>query len=842
MDSRRDFMAKLALLPTAAMWEGLLPSINKAVAIAPEPGSTFLDAEHVVILMQENRSFDHCFGSLRGVRGFNDPRAIVLPNENPVWVQTNDAGASYAPFRLNIHETNATWLGSLPHSWTDQVDARNGGRCDRWLQAKVSGHQEHSHIPLTLGYYNRDDLPFYYALADAFTICDQNFCSSLTGTTPNRLYLWTGTIRAKQDPASWANVLNSDVTYKSEVNWTTFPERLEEHGISWKVYQNELSVDTGLRDEAEAWLANFTDNPLEWFTQYGVRYAEGHRDYLQQFSKALAEEVATLESRLNKEEFSDEQRNSLSKKNLQLAATNEEMKRWSAANFQKLPLRNQKIHARAFSTNREDPDYHKLAELNYHDGERLRRILIPKGDVLQAFRRDVDKGNLPTISWLVAPERFSDHPGSAWYGAWYLSQVLEILTQRPEVWKKTVFILTYDENDGYFDHVPPFVPPHPTEPETGKVSADIDPALEFVEMKQELTRKPREEARESPIGLGYRVPMIIASPWSRGGCVCSEIFDHTSVLQFLEALLRHKTGKNIQETNISQWRRTICGDLTSAFRSAQLQDHLTLPFHQRDELFQSIHRSQFLAPPAEYAELTAAEVTSLRRTPNSVDVLPQQEPGTRPSAPLFYELAVDGSQDRDRDTFTITFEARNQRFGNKSLGAPFVVYARHENSDVQIRNYAVAAGDRLEDAWSLERSENGQYDVSVHGPNGFFRHFQGDANDPLLDFVFREVVPSAGNSIRIFIELQLLNHSKRALAITLVDNSYGRPITNNTVNPDEHRMLVIDTAASNQWYDFSILAEGYPQFEKRYAGRIETGNWGNSDPAMGRVVPKAQAQ
>src|SRR5690348_173755 len=176
MDSRRDFLKKTAFLAAGAGFAGALPaSIQKAFAIDPPSGSTYLDAEHVVILMQENRSFDHSYGTLRGVRGFNDPRALKLADGNPVWVQTNDAGQSYSPFRLNIKDTNATWMGCLPHSWTDQVDARNGGRYDKWLQAKRSGEKRFADMPLTMGYYNREDIPFYYAMADAFTICDQHF-------------------------------------------------------------------------------------------------------------------------------------------------------------------------------------------------------------------------------------------------------------------------------------------------------------------------------------------------------------------------------------------------------------------------------------------------------------------------------------------------------------------------------------------------------------------------------------------------------------------------------------------------------------------------------------------
>src|SRR5277367_3818661 len=152
--TRRDFFRQTgALAGGSKIVSALLASIERAAAINPPEGSSFLDAEHVVILMQENRSFDHAFGTLQGVRGFNDPRAITLPDGNPVWVQTNAAGERYAPFRLDIKNTKATWMGSLPHTWADQVDARNHGRCDRWLQAKPSGQREYAAMPLTLGYY-----------------------------------------------------------------------------------------------------------------------------------------------------------------------------------------------------------------------------------------------------------------------------------------------------------------------------------------------------------------------------------------------------------------------------------------------------------------------------------------------------------------------------------------------------------------------------------------------------------------------------------------------------------------------------------------------------------------
>ncbi len=158
--SRRDFLKIAAMLSGAAGVSGFVPdSIRRAFAIEPEPGSTYRDAEHIVILMQENRSFDHALGTLQGVRGFNDPRAIRLANGNSVFVQTDAAGKSYAPWRLDIRDTRITWMGSIPHSRNSQVDAWNEGHHDRWIDAKRSGNHDYSHMPLTMGHYTREDLP-----------------------------------------------------------------------------------------------------------------------------------------------------------------------------------------------------------------------------------------------------------------------------------------------------------------------------------------------------------------------------------------------------------------------------------------------------------------------------------------------------------------------------------------------------------------------------------------------------------------------------------------------------------------------------------------------------------
>ncbi len=844
MDTRREFLKKAAMLSGGAGLAGMLPeSIQRAFAINPPVGSTYLDAEHVVILMQENRSFDHCYGTLQGVRGFNDPRAIKLPNKNTVWLQTNAAGETYLPFRLNIKDTKATWMGSLPHSWTDQVDARNGGKYDQWLIAKRSGHKDYRNMPLTLGYYNREDIPFYYSLADAFTVCDQNFCSSLTGTTPNRLYLWTGTIR-DQILNAYANVRNENVDYDKTVRWKTFPERLEENNISWRIYQNELSVGAGFEGEEDAWLGNFTDNPIEWFDQYHVKFSEAYIDSLPKQIRMLSEEIRMTEEKLTGLAAGDEGYGQAERRLQRLKHEREiaesDRKVYTRENYAKLSQREKNLHEKAFTTNKKDPFYHQLTSLEYQDGSTTREVKIPKGDVLHQFREDVKNGNLPTVSWLVAPENFSDHPGAPWYGAWYVSEALDILTRNPEVWKKTIFILAYDENDGYFDHVPPFTVPEPGNSQAGSMSGSIDGNIEYVTLKQDMERKDEKNSRASSIGLGYRVPLVIASPWSRGGAVCSEVFDHTSTLQFLEKFLTHKTGKKIEETNISAWRRAVCGDLTSTFKPYNGEDISLPPFLSKDDFIESVHKAKFKQDVSGFRPLTDEEVTLVNNKPGSFSLMPQQEKGVRPACALPYQLYANGKLSANRKSFEISFQASDEVLGKRAAGSPFNVYAPvpyQKNSTIKTGenwSYAVAPGDTVADSWPLNAFEENRYHLCVYGPNGFYREFRGTPADPLLNF--RCEYETTGKKITGNLDLRMSNVSNGAITVVIEDHSYGYGRQTKVIPANGQVSFIINLAKSFRWYDFSVTIKDIPGFEQRYAGRVETGEQGYTDPYMGKTV------
>lgn len=825
MDSRRDFIKKASLLAGIFGLQNAVPdAIQRALAIEPIAGSSFLDAEHIVLLMQENRSFDHSFGTLRGVRGFNDPRAIRLPNGNPVWLQSAASGKTYSPFRLDIKNSNAAWTGNLPHSWENQMVARNEGKHDNWIEAKRPGGKVLSEIPLTMGYYTREDIPFYYALADAFTICDQHFCSSITGTTTNRHFFWTGTCV----PHKGAKPLirNSDIYFNRWAHWKTFPERLEEAGIDWRVYQNEVSMESGLK--GEEWLGNFTDNNLEWFSQYHIEFKKSHVDFMHKRVAELPAEIQSLEKALadNNTESVQKTKNKLKQKEEQLNSYKKHLARLTDHALQQLPKEQRALHERAFQNNEGDEFYRETTTV-VHEGE---QITVPKGDVLHQFRSDVKSGNLPAVSWLVAPQCFSDHPSAPMYGAWYVSEILNILTENPEVWKKTIFILNYDENDGYFDHIPPFVAPNPADITSGKTSQGLDYTGEYVSLQQEIASgEKKENAIAGPVGLGYRVPLIIASPWSKGGWVNSEVCDITSTIQFMEYFFEKKLGKLVKEDNISSWRRAITGDLTSVFRKADGANGVALPFLDRNRQIYAIDQAKSKPLPHNFHVWTAEDIDQLKSAGKHMQ-LARQEKGQKNSNALAYELYAQERVHADADQLFLTMSVGNQIFGNKSLNSPFNVYSGPSyKHGVSFWPFAVIAGQELSFDWKLSDFTDGYYDLMVYGPNGFMRSFKG--NKELLSIVASYEIGKNGTPTGNLI-VEANNTGDGPLHIHIKDNAYSTWKKNAVLAAGKSLKWRIESRQSDCWYDLTIYIEG-STFERQLAGRVETGKHSKTDPQLG---------
>ncbi|GAN67299.1 phosphocholine-specific phospholipase C [Acetobacter orleanensis] len=826
MATRRDFLKYALLSGVAAGSASALPSsIRRAFAIAPEVGSTWKDAEHVVILMQENRSFDHVFGSLQGVRGFNDPRGMAQPNGNPVFMQSSQSGETYLPWRLNIQDTRVTWMGSIPHSRDSQVDAWNGGAHNGWIDAKKSHHKGYDRYPLTMGYYTREDLPFYYALADAFTVCDQNYCGAMTSTTPNRLLFMTGTVRDRQDTSSRVYMRNGEIL-EGGMTWGTFPERLEQAGVSWKYYQNELTQTGGMSEAERSWLSNFSTNVLECFDQYAVSANPGFQEWLDARLSDCREHL----DRLNSREMlvSD----TLAEKRVEAQMLMDVLMRrkQSAKTPDKLTPEERSLFEKAFVINKADENYRKLEKLTFHDGGKTITMNAPKGDVLYQFRQDVKGGKLPSVSWLSAPEHFSDHPTSPWYGAWYVSEVMDILTENPEVWKKTIFIITYDENDGYFDHCCSYAAPDPHHPETGHSSSSIGlDGLEYTTAEDEIARGvPKHQARSGPIGLGFRVPMIVASPWSRGGWVNSQLFEHTSTLRFLEAFVQEKFGKKITETNISPWRRAISGDLTSCFRDYDGAVP-SLPFLQRDNYLQRVEDAKDRPMPSGFQTLDAGAVAELRESPEKLHQAMRQEPGYRSACALPYEPYCDGGVSRDGRHISLRLKAGTGLYGKRAAGLPFNVY-RYTNpaeQAMQAGTYAVAAGDRLDVPCEMKTFASGQYDVAVHAPNGFYRRYKGRQNGLRIEAACQYLVGRKNDLV-----VSLTNHGTDVadLVYTFKDGQVSKTVR---LSPGQTRVLSFDLAQTAMWYDIALSARSEAEFLFQFAGRVETTRPSKTDMAMG---------
>lgn len=207
--------------------------------------------------MQENRSFDHYFGALKGVRGFGDPRPVTLPSGKSVWHQADGTGKETLPFHPTADDLGMQFLQGLNHDWAGGHQAYNGGRYDRWIPAKT---------PTTMAHLTRDDIPFHYALADRFTVCDAYHCSFIGATDPNRYYLWSG--HTGNDGTGGGPVLGNE---ERGYGWTTYPERLEEAGVSWKIYQD---IGDGLDGPGgwgwidDAYRGNYGDNSLLYFDKY----------------------------------------------------------------------------------------------------------------------------------------------------------------------------------------------------------------------------------------------------------------------------------------------------------------------------------------------------------------------------------------------------------------------------------------------------------------------------------------------------------------------------------------------------------------------------------------------
>ena len=697
--NRRQFLKSAAATASGAAGLGLMPSsIGAALAAqAAMVTGTIKDVQHIVILMQENRSFDHYFGTLKGVRGFGDRHPTPLPSGKAVWYQVDAADKEVPPFHLDTTKTSGMRVPMTPHSFSDSQGAWNQGRFGWWPKYKTAG---------AMGYYKRADIPFQFALAEAFTICDAYHCSVTTGTDPNRIVFFSGSnynpeiggpcTDADSEPDNLRCWIQGEhptpgYTYAgSAFRWPTIPDVLEKAGVSWRFYQNPNDNWTGAMNGGLAFESFRTAKPGSAIYEKGMTH-------------------------------------------------------WS----------------------------------------------------LEQLDQDVKAGTLPQVSWILPSKEWSEHPFASTpvQGAEFVDRVLSALTANPEVWSKTALFVTFDENDGFFDHAAPPAPPSYNLDGTlaGASTVDIrgnyfiDKARKYLKPDDTITGDVR------PWGLGARVPMFVISPWSKGGWVNSQVFDHTSVGQFLEK----RFGVTIPA--ISPWHRAVCGDLTTAFD------------------FATPNATQPALPNAKGASTALLEhIQRPKAQPPAIAQPVAQEAGVRPSRALPYELHVDAAHDAAKGNVALSFRNTGR------MGAVFHVYDRKHLARIP-RRYTVEAGKSLRDVW--EAGEG--YDLSVHGPGGFLRDFKGNA--------------VAGPEIA-------LSYDRAQAALTLTVNNMGASPQSLTVQGTYPALAPVPLTIAprgkarqtwtlgdgGNWYDLSLAGDG---FERRFAGRLETGAHATSDPLLGVKSP-----
>jgi phospholipase C len=544
-------------------------------------------------------------------------------------------------------------LDDVDHTQATGLDDWDGGLWDQWIPAKG---------PETMAYYTCGLIPFHFALANAYTICDNYFCSLIGPTYPNRLFLFTGTIDPNWTgggPALANNVPPGGFT------WTTYPERLQAAGISWRVYRP---------------VGDWFGDVLPWFAQY-------------------------------------------------------------------------------INANPGDPLYDCGV------------AMVP--DVLAAFLSDITNGSLPQVSWIIPPSiSDSEHPpGLPSDGAFFIKGIMDAIATNSAVFNSTIFILTYDENGGFFDHIPSPTPPPGT---------------------------PDEFVAGEPVGLGVRVPMIIASPWSQGGRVCSQIFDHTSIIRFLE------TWTGVEEPNISAWRRQVCGDLTSAFDFANPE-------------------TNYPALP----NLTSLDADTFAGTPPNLQSMPQQDTNSLVSMPLPYQPEVVAETDCASGQIFLAMT------NGGSASVHLAVHANFAQTDPPWQ-FDVNSNQCSTNSFAVSELDTNTYDFTCYGPNGFQRRFAGSLQNDCDQI---EASSSIDTNFGIII-LTMQNFTTNAVQFVITDGyGMGGPWTNAV--PDETTGAIeFPAVASNDgWYDLTVTANSDPAFLRQFTGRIETGSPSATEPVLAPVPP-----
>ena len=619
---------------------------------------------------------------MKGVRGFNDISAPLMPDGKSPFFQPHPGKEYLLPFHVLLKNTSATCMEAPTMTYNVDIRMWNEGKMNAWNTARNPG--------FGMAHFNREDLPYYYALGDNFLIGDMYFQSTFTPTNPNRFNLFSGSNGLSVDSK---HNIPDDTQPTSGVNWTTMAEILEAKNISWKVYQQE---------------DNFNDNGFAWFDQFK-------------------------------------------------------------------------------SSKPGSPLYDKG--------------LVRSNDLVEEFKNDILNDSLPGVSWIVGPSDLSEHATHHPEDGEDLSARLIKLFASPEaadVYKKTVFILNYDEGGQFYDHM--WTP-------TAPMSKNDDENT--ITTKGEVTNNEQFGIpKGNPIGPGFRVPLFIISPWTRrnGGIVYSEVSDHTSVLKLIEKRF------NVSIPTISPWRRAVMSDLTNAFDFKNPDYTMPVFPNTSNDTNQSKAECDSNPPP---------------KLPTT-QIIPTQEVGTKTSRALPYNFNVSDLISKK----TITLTMRNIGAKSAFVSSPAVVFHVYDYLSLSSppKKYTIESGKLLEDTWDFHTDS---YNLSLHGPNGFVRTFA--SNFAVNDFTVQMVEMTSTRSV--LFDIKCVSSDVCSNELIIEDMSSGAVINkhNKKLQSGESFVKKFNVSMSGNWYDFRIQTS---TFERRFMGRLETGADSITDPAMAVPIVK----
>ncbi|MFC4245206.1 alkaline phosphatase family protein [Gryllotalpicola reticulitermitis] len=636
---------------------------------------TMADLKHIVIVMQENRSYDHYFGTLGlpGSRGFGDKQVLTWQNGQTNYYDPNSRSEGYLlPYRADTTKYNAQNTSS--RMW----------------------------------YFDEQDIPWHHALAKAYTVADHYFCALNTSTDPNRIMYWSGT-NDPQGVLGGGPRINNDQNGEFLFKWKTYPEVLEEAGVTWQMYVDN-NVDTG-------WMGDFEDNLLRDFAAYAPGTAS-----------------ADLASRGN-----------------------------IVVPYTTPPA--------GVANDSSDLDY-----------------------VLREFISDCAAGTIPQVSYVTSPAAWSEHPNNApSHGAMYCDRVIQAVHDNPELWDSTLIIINFDEpnganrigDGGFFDHVTPPIPEVGT---AGERAPGLWP------------------------GYGGRIPLTMISPWTRGGWVVSEVFDHTSTIQLLEQWTTF-LGKPAICPNISAWRRSISGDMLSAIDFTQFDNsYPTLP--SRDSLNAAVTADASLPAVPQPAVGAQALPTQTTNGPLNLRPLPYQAHGVLVEDRATGSVTVNLSYSGGKAGKAVSLIGLADKYLPSLTGAEPLGLGQ-DGLPMTVNNQKASSY-----TWDATQTD-GKYALSFYGPDHFVRSFAGQLvlpteHDAKIPLATAELVKGkSGNGSVVF---TLSATGTRTVRFELKANDFLGRDTVIEVDGGKKKTFTWPTEAG--YYDVIITADTGTGWTQRYAGRV----------------------